>query len=85
MNLAGVGKKPVKPRCEECGRSPCHPYKMGVGGLIGAEASGSTNSYGFRWLCGDCKYKLDNPIATTPVPVPREQNAPLQEERLFDL
>lgn len=79
-NMAGVLKKPVTPRCEDCGLTKCHPYQR-----KDVEADGIGTSYGYGWLCGDCKFKRENPDAPAPPKMPWERRPrALQKERLFE-
>lgn len=77
-----IFRKPTRPRCEECGRTPCHPYKQ-----KGVDGDGLIVGLGYVWLCGDCRYAQENPHAAAipPKPLPQEEKVPLQTERLFPL
>jgi hypothetical protein len=76
---AGQPKKPVPPRCVECGATkPMAVLRDGVD----PDMLGGISSH--MWLCGDCVYRRDHPDAAPAVPEPRSRRPlKLQTETLF--
>lgn len=70
---------PDLPKCEEC-KTGTNVHVVSTYTLLGVLDR-------YRWLCGDCEYKLT--IDAFPAPttkLPREMRArPLQREKLFDV
>jgi hypothetical protein len=74
--VSGLGKKPIPPKCADCGNgTKVHPYRGEEGSKFG----------GYVWLCGDCKYRRENPDAAPYVKLPAERRGRWkQKETLFD-
>lgn len=75
---SGIPKKPVPPKCADCGAS--RPMAVLREGMT-PDNLGGLGSH--QWLCGDCVYKLDHPDAPRAVLLPRERVKRLQKETLF--
>ena len=73
-------RKPVPPKCADCGHSKCAPVRK-----PGAPRGWRGGIGEFDWLCGDCLYKRQNPDALPAIALPRERSVPLQTEKLFEL